>query len=127
MDDASQDLWARLVVEDTEPEHLQVFRRYREQNGRPWACSVDPASLYRVNPRRTGYGDERREVGESQMGRALRELGMEWIHAPWPPAKGRVERCRGTLQDRLEKGLRKAGAKTMEAAHRYLKQVFQPD
>jgi len=41
-------------------------------------------------------------------------------------AKGRVERSFGTAQDRLVKGLRVAGAKTIEEANRYLEQEFVP-
>jgi transposase len=127
IDDASNDLWARFVPEDATPEHMKVLGKYLKRNGRPLACYVDRATLFRVNPRRKGYGEELTAVGESQIGRALRELGIELIHAHSPQAKGRVERCFGTLQDRLVKGLRKAGAKTMEAANRYLEQVFLPD
>jgi hypothetical protein len=61
------------------------------------------------------------------MGRAFRELGIEWIAAHSPQAKGRIERCFGTLQDRLVKGLRKAGASTLEQANQYLDREFLPD
>jgi hypothetical protein len=60
------------------------------------------------------------------MGRALRELGIQWIAAHSPQAKGRVERCFGTLQDRLVKAFRLAGVSTMEAGNRYLKEDFLP-
>jgi hypothetical protein len=60
------------------------------------------------------------------MGRGLRELGIEWIPAYSPQAKGRVESCFGTLQDRLVKGLRLAGVNTTEEANRYLEEVFLP-
>ena len=46
----------------------------------------------------------------TQIGRALRELGIGWIAAHSPQAKGRIERSFGTAQDRLVKGLRVAGA-----------------
>jgi hypothetical protein len=36
----------------------------------------------------------------------------------------RIESCFGTLQDRLVKGLRKAGAETMEQANEYLEREF---
>ena len=49
-----------------------------------------------------------------------------WIAAHSPQAKGRVERSFSTAQDRLVKGLRVAGAKTMEEANRYLEQEFLP-
>ena len=57
-----------------------------------------------------------RLIGEelwTPIGRALKELGIEWIAARSPQAKGRVKRFFGTAQDRLVKGLRKAGALTL--------------
>lgn len=127
IDDANNDLWARFVASDATAQHMSVFGKYLKQKGRPLACYVDRATLFRVNPRRKGYGEEMTEPGESQIGRALRELGIELIHAHSPQAKGRVERCFGTLQDRLVKGLRKAGAQSIEEANRYLEKVFLPD
>jgi hypothetical protein len=56
----------------------------------------------------------------TQIGRALRELGITWIAAHSPQAKGRVERNFETAQDRLVKGLRVAGVKTIEQANEYL-------
>ena len=126
IDDATNELFARFVAEDSTAEHMRVLRSYLEQHGRPQAFYTDRAGLLRVNPRRKGYGEEVTESGETQIGRALRELGIELIHAHSPQAKGRVERCFGTLQDRLVKGLRKAGANTREQANRYLEKVFLP-
>lgn len=126
IDDASSDLYARFVPEDSTKEHMQVLRRYLEANGRPLAYYTDKAGLFRVNQRRKGYTEEMTAAGETQIERALRELGIELIHAHSPQAKGRVERCFGTLQDRLVKGLRKAGINNLEAANRYLEQVFLP-
>ena len=54
-------------------------------------------------------------------------MGIEWIGAHSPQAKGRVERCFGTLQDRLVKGLRVAGACSLEQANDYLQGEFLPD
>jgi hypothetical protein len=56
----------------------------------------------------------------TQIGRALRELGIAWMAAHSPQAKGRVERSFGTAQDRLVKGMRVAGVKTIEEANQYL-------
>ncbi len=124
IDDASNELFARFVAEDSTAEHMRVLRSYLERNGRPQAFYTDKAGLFRVNPRRKGYTEEMTEEGESQIGRALRELGIELIHAHSPQAKGRVERCFGTLQDRLVKGLRKAGVTTIAEANRYLERSF---
>jgi hypothetical protein len=62
----------------------------------------------------------------TQIGRALKELGIGWIPAHSAQAKGRIERFFGTAQDRLVKGLRKAGAGTLEAANQYLERVYLP-
>ena len=126
IDDATSELFARFVREDTSEEHMKTLRLYLETNGRPVSFYTDRAGLFRVNPRRIGYGEEITAEGETQIGRALRELGVELIHATSPQAKGRVERCFGTLQDRLVKGLRKAGARTLEQANQYLQQTFLP-
>jgi len=64
------------------------------------------------------------EMPPTQIGRALRELGITWIAAHSPQAKGRVERNFGTAQDRLVKGMRVAGAKTIEQANRYLDEDY---
>ncbi|MEK7214797.1 MAG: transcriptional regulator, partial [Chloroflexota bacterium] len=53
-------------------------------------------------------------------------MGIEWIAAHSPQAKGRVERFFGTAQDRLVKGLRKAGVCTLPEAQRYLERVYLP-
>lgn len=126
IDDASSELFARFVAEDSTVEHMKVLKKYLEQHGRPMAFYTDKAGLFRVNPRRLGYGEEMSQEGETQIGRALRELGIELIHAHSPQAKGRVERCFGTLQDRLVKALRKAGVKTLAESNRYLEKVFLP-
>ena len=50
----------------------------------------------------------------------MQELGIAWIAAQSSPAKGRIERSFQTAQDRLVKGLRVAGASTLEQANAYL-------
>ena len=49
----------------------------------------------------------------TQFGRALHALNIDIICANSSPAKGRVERANKTLQDRLVKELRLAGAATL--------------
>jgi hypothetical protein len=62
----------------------------------------------------------------TQIGRALNELGIVWKAAHSPQAKGRIERSFGTAQDRLVKGLRLAGANSLEEANAYLQKRFLP-
>lgn len=53
----------------------------------------------------------------TQVGRALQQLGVRLILAHSPQAKGRIERCWETLQDRFVKALRRAGATTIDEAN----------
>lgn len=60
------------------------------------------------------------EPARTQFGRLVDELGIQLIAARSPQAKGRIERLWGTLQDRLVKELRQAGAGDLESANRVL-------
>lgn len=60
----------------------------------------------------------------SQFERALKELGVDVIHAYSPQAKGRVERLFGVLQDRLIKEMRLRGMTTAEEANDFLTRIF---
>ena len=126
IDDATNRLLARFVPHDSTEENLRMLKIYLQRWGRPLAFYTDKAGLFRVN--RPANPDEQLAGQEplTQIGRALGELGIEWIPAHSPQAKGRVERCFGTLQDRLVKGLRLAGAGTLEQANAYLEQEFLP-
>jgi hypothetical protein len=126
IDDATNRLAARFVAHDSTEENLRMLQIYLQRWGRPLAFYTDKAGLFQVN--RPANPDEQRAGREplTQIGRALGELGIEWIPAHSPQAKGRVERCFGTLQDRLVKGLRLAGARTLAQANAYLEQEFLP-
>ena len=126
IDDATSRLYGRFVRQDTTEENLGVLQGYLERWGRPAAFYTDQASLFRVNRRASREEELEGQEPVTQIGRVLRELGIEWIAAHSPQAKGRVERCFGTLQDRLVKGLRVAGARTVEEANAYLEREFLP-
>ena len=103
IDDATSTLFARFVAADSTEHHMRTLWAYVERFGRPQAVYTDKASLFQPTLA-PGWKDE--EPGpktETQLGRALRELGIEWIAAHSPQAKGRIERSFGTLQDRLVK------------------------
>jgi len=81
-----------------------------------------------VPPRPGESRDQRREADWlTQLGRALRELGIGSILALSPEAKGRVERSFRTAQDRLVKQLRLAKVCTLEAANAFLEQEYWPE
>jgi len=127
IDDATNRLFARFVQADSSEQHMRVLWAYLERYGRPQALYTDRASVFQPTLPPGWREEEPSLKTETQMGRALRELGVEWIAAHSPQAKGRVERCFGTLQDRLVKALRLAGIGSLEEANRYLEEVFLPD
>jgi predicted DNA-binding protein (UPF0251 family) len=124
IDDATSTLFARFVPADSSEQHRRVLWAYLEQYGRPQSVYTDKASLFQPTLAPGWQQEEPGPKTETQMGRAFRELGIEWIAAHSPQAKGRIERCFGTLQDRLVKGLRRVGARTLEQANRYLEKQF---
>jgi transposase len=125
IDDATSRLTARFVHHDSTDENLRQLHHYIEQHGRPVAVYTDKASLFQIAPRAIHHRDAPAEQ-LSQVGRALKELNIEWIAAHSPQAKGRIERAFQTTQDRLVKGLRQVGANDAERANAYLQQVYLP-
>lgn len=126
IDDATSHLFARFVPADSTEHHMRVLWAYLERYGRPQSVYTDKAGLFQPTLAPGWRSEEPGPRTETQMGRAFRELGIEWIAAHSPQAKGRIERCFQTLQDRLVKGLRKAGAGSLEQANRYLEAEFLP-
>ena len=129
LDDASSRLLARFVEHDSTEENMRVLATYLETYGRPLSFYTDKASLFANLPKSRRGELTAKDVlplPPTQIGRALQELDIEWIAAQSPQAKGRIERGFGTAQDRLVKGLRVAGAKTLEQANAYLKSEFLP-
>src|SRR6266496_4785106 len=129
IDDASSQLHARFVLHDSTEENMRLLWSYVERHGRPVSYYTDKAGLFQTAPKTARYAtdlprDERDPLPPTQIGRALRELDIVWIGAHSPQAKGRVERSFQTAQDRLVKGLRVAGAKTLEQANAYLEAEF---
>ena len=62
----------------------------------------------------------------TQVGRALSQLGIQHIPSSSPEARGRMERLFQTFQGRLPHELRAAAITDIEAATRYLREVFLP-
>jgi DNA-binding Lrp family transcriptional regulator len=125
IDDATSRLTAGFVAHDSSEENLRQLRRYVEQHGRPLSVYTDKASLFQIAPRAIHHRDAPPEQ-LTQIGRALKELDIEWIAAHSPQAKGRIERAFQTAQDRLVKGLRQVDAKNVQTANAYLQQVYVP-
>ena len=128
MDDATSRLLARFVRHDSVEENMKLLWTYLAKYGRPLAFYMDRASMFRTTARRQreepGVDQDPVDMPATQIVRALRELGIASISAYSPQAKGRVERNFGTAQDRLVKGMRVAGVRTIEEANRYLEEEY---
>ena len=128
IDDATSRLFAQFVRHDTTAENMKLLKSYLEKFGRPLAFYTDKAAIFQTAEKRKrdepGVDKDPVEMPPTQIGRALQELGIAWIAAQSPQAKGRVERNFGTAQDRLVKGMRVAGVKTLEQANQYLKETY---
>jgi hypothetical protein len=125
IDDASSRLFARFVRSDSTAENMAVLREYLQRSGRPLEFYTDKASHFCVNAKKN-RDPEAAAPDPTQIQRALAELNIGWIPAHSPQAKGRVERSFETAQDRLVKGLRIAGATTLEQANAYLEAEYLP-
>ena len=119
IDDATSRTVARFHPAETTAAYMDVLGRWLRRHGRPAALYTDYDSVF-VDNMPGG------KAAQTQFGRALEELGIGWIGAGSPQAKGRVERFNGTAQNRLVKELRLAGARTMDEANTVLQKVFLP-
>lgn len=87
-----------------------------------------PASIYTD---RAGWAFETPKAGAAvskthltQVGEVLKRLGVEHIPSYSPQGRGRGERMNGTLQGRLINELKLAGARSLEAANRYIRDHY---
>ena len=126
IDDASSRFWARFVEHDSTQENLRTLQGWLRRYGRPQALYTDKNSLFYTTRPAQWAEQLEGQPARTQFGRALQELGIEWIAAHSPQAKGRIERLFGTLQDRLVKQMRLAGVTTIEQANQYLAEIFLP-
>ena len=128
IDDATSRSWGRFVARDGTRENMGVLWEYVERFGRVVDYYTDRDSMFAVASRPGESREQQRQADRlTQIGRALRELGIGWIAAYSPQAKGRVERSFLTDQDRLIKELRLAKVKTMQAANEFLEKEYWPE
>jgi len=125
MDDATSEIYsAFLVEEEGTMSSFQGLAAVVATHGLPCALYTDRGSHYFHTPK---AGDKVDKDRLTQVGRALAQLGMEHIAAYSPEARGRSERAFGTLQGRLVKELALAGITTVDAANRFIGEVYLPE
>lgn len=124
MDDATGEHYSMFFVEEEGTwSSLCGIRDVIRKKGLPCSLYTDRGSHYWHTAEAGGKVDKK---NLTQFGRALHHLGIEMIAAYSPQARGRSERAFKTHQERLVKELALAGITTMEAANRYLQQVYLP-
>ena len=122
LDDATSAIYsAFLVDQEGTASTLRGLAEVIERRGLFIELYTDRGSHYFHTPEAGGKVSKTRLT---QVGRALRQLGIGHIAAYSPQARGRCERAFRTLQDRLPNELQLAGLTTVAAANRYLHEVY---
>lgn len=106
--------------EETTEGYCAATANYLQEHGRPLSFYSDKYGVFRVN-----HPEALKSTGETQFGRALRELGIKLLCANSPQAKGRVERANSTLQNRLVKELRLRNISDIASANQYLPEFIK--
>ena len=122
LDDATSEIYyAQLVEEESTATVMAGLREVIERKGLFCALYSDRGSHFWLTPKVGGKVDHHRLT---QVGRALRELGVQMIPAYSPQARGRSERNFWTWQGRLPQELRLHGITTLEEANRFLREQY---
>jgi transposase len=124
MDDATGWIYSAIFVEQegTMSSFLGLLETIRG-HGLFGSFYTDRGSHYFHTPEAGGRVDK---LHLTQVGRALKQLGIRHIPSYSPEGRGRMERVFLTLQQRLPPTLRRAGIATMEAANVYLRERYIP-
>lgn len=125
-DDASgKILAAQFFHAETTEGYLHLLQRLLRRFGVPTAFYGDRSGIF---VRHDDFWTLDEELAgqrqPTQFGRALADLGITFIAAQSPQAKGRVERLWGVLQDRLCSELRLANACDLDAANAVLRKFI---
>lgn len=122
LDDATSEIYyAQLVEEESTLTVMAALREVIERKGLFCALYSDRGSHFWLTPKAGGKVDPHRLT---QVGRALKELGIQMIPAYSPQARGRSERNFGTWQGRLPQELRLRGIKSLANANDFLRQQY---
>ena len=122
LDDATSEIYyAQLVEEESTLTVMAALKEVIERKGLFCALYSDRGRHFWLTPKAGEAVDPHRLT---QVGRALRELGIRMIPAYSPQARGRSERNFGTWQGRLPQELRLAGCTTLEQANRFLRERY---
>ena len=117
---------ARFALSDSTVENMRVLKRIVETKGIPLVFYCDKDVNFKTAKYESIHQQLKAQDAQTQIERALKELGVRIIYANSPQAKGRIERAWGTFQDRLCSELRLHNISTLEAANHYLLEEYIP-
>src|ERR1700741_2866705 len=122
LDDATSEIYyAQLAEEETTGAVMAGLRAVIERKGLFCALYSDRGAHFWLTPKSGGKVDYERPT---QVGRAMKELGVQMIPSYSPQARGRSERNFSTWQGRLPQELRLRGIRTLEAANKFLNEHY---
>src|SRR5438445_2497872 len=125
LDDADgRILFARFFPQEGVASTMAALLHVLQKHGRFCQLYTDRGSHF-CRTERAGNAPADEQHG--QVTRVLRTLGIEHIRAMTPEARGRSERCFGTLRGRLPQELRLHGVTNYQASNRYLERTFIGD
>jgi transposase len=125
IDDATNEVpYALFREQEDAAGYFLLVRHIAESHGLPLALYADRHTIFQSPVEATIEQQLRGEAPQSQFGRLLTELSIQLIAARSAQAKGRIERLFETLQDRLVKVLRQAGATSLTEANAALAQYL---
>ena len=123
IDDATGEILAAYFCpHESSAAYLRLLRDAVSTHGVPAAWYSDRHGCFVRNDKEPWTLAEQlaNRRAPTQVARALEQLGIGLILAHSPQAKGRIERCWGTQQDRLVKALRRADARSLPEANAVL-------
>lgn len=124
MDDATSEITSAFFCDqEGTNSSLRGIHETIAQYGLFCSFYTDRGSHYFYTPEAGGKVDKTRPT---EVGRALKQLGIAHIAAYSPEARGRSERMFGTLQGRLVNELSLISVTGMVAANRYLQETYLP-
>jgi hypothetical protein len=125
IDDATNEVpYALFREQEDAAGYFLLVRHIAQSHGLPLALYADRHTIFQSPIEATIDQQLSGKAPQSQFGRFLAELSIQLIAARSAQGKGRVERLFGTLQDRLVKTLRQAGATSLEEANTALAQFL---
>jgi transposase len=125
LDDATSEIYyAQLVEEESTRTVMAGLRAVIERKGLFCALYSDRGRHFFLTAKAGEPVDKQRPT---QVGRAMKELGIQMIPAYSPQARGRSERSFGTWQGRLPQELRLAGIRNIEEANRFLRERYMAE